>query len=88
MKAAKLIVLAFLLTVAVSVEAAEKVKLTGSELVERLAGYEVLAGVSNETGVNFMVVAFKNGTREVYWNDGFQSGTDTGPTVLLMIKPA
>ena len=30
------------------------------------------------TDVNWMVVSFANGTRELYWNDGIKSGTDTG----------
>ena len=76
----KLIVLALLLSFAVSAEADSKIKLTGNDLSERITGYEVLAGISKEPGLgfNFMMVAFQNGTRELYWNDGIKSGTDTG----------
>ncbi len=76
----KLFVCVLLLTVAVSAEAKGKTKLTGAELAARILGYEVLAGVSKEPGLgfSFMVVAYQNGTRELYWNNGVKSGTDTG----------
>ena len=78
MKIMKQILLILLLSAAISAEAGEKVKLTGSQLVERMSDYEVLAGISHEGGYNFMVVVYSNGTREVYWNDGIKSDTDTG----------
>lgn len=63
-----------------SAMAGDKMQLTGEQLAQRIQGYEVLAGVSKESGLgfNFMVVAYQNGTRELYWNDGTRSGTDTG----------
>jgi hypothetical protein len=75
-----LFMLAALFIPAASVHAEERIKLTGPELAARNSGYEVLAGVSKEPGLgfNFMVVAYQNGTREIYWNDGVKSGTDTG----------
>jgi|GEM_PF-5143835 len=76
----KLLVLALLLTVAVSAEAGGKTKLSGSDIAKRISNYEVLSGVSIEPGFGFyfMVVAFQDGTRDLYWNDGIKSGTDTG----------
>lgn len=75
-----LVVLALLLTFAVTAEAGEKTKLTGSDIAKRISTYEVLAGVHKEPGLGFyfMVVAFQNGERDLYWNDGIKSGTDTG----------
>lgn len=75
-----LFVLAVLFIFSISAHAEEKIKLTGTQLKERINGYEVLAGESKEPGLgfNFMVVAYQNGTRELYWNDGVKSGTDTG----------
>jgi len=76
----KLFLLALLLTIATTVEAGEKVKLTGAQLAERISGYEVLAGVAKGPGLGFyyMVVAFQDGNRDLYWNDGLKTGTDTG----------
>ena len=67
-----------LIFVAGSAGASEKLKLTGPQIAERIDGYEVIAGTSNEAGYNYMVAAYSNGTREVYWNDGIKSGTDKG----------
>jgi len=78
MNARKLIFLSLLIFVAISAEASEKIKLTGPQLVERIGGYEVIAGTSNEAKFYYMVVVYSNGTREVYWNDGLKSGTDKG----------
>lgn len=78
MNTAKVLFLLFLLFAARPVEAGEKIKLTGSQLVDRIGGYEVIAGISHFASFNYMVVAYSNGTREVYWNDGLKSGTDTG----------
>ena len=72
----KLMLFLLLIFVAISAEAGEKTKLTGLQLVERIGGYEVIAGTSPQ--YNYMVVAYSNGTREVYWNDGVKSGTDKG----------
>lgn len=78
MNVRKLIFLLLLIAVATSAEASEKIKLTGIQLIERIGGYEVIAGTSNQAEYNYMVVAYSNGTREVYWNDGLKSGTDKG----------
>ncbi len=80
MKFRILFTLVVLLIFVVNAKAGEKTKLTGEQLSERIQGYEVLAGVSKEPGLgfNFMVVAYQNGTRELYWNDGTKSGIDTG----------
>ncbi len=78
MNGKKLLFLLLLIFVAISADASEKVKLTGSQIIDRIGGYEAIAGVSNQAEYNFMVVAYANGTREVYWNDGLKSGTDKG----------
>ena len=78
MNARNVMILLLLIFVVNSAEASEKIKLTGPQLVERIGGYEVIAGTSNEAEFNYMVVAYSNGTREVYWNDGLKSGTDKG----------
>ncbi|MFT5730789.1 MAG: hypothetical protein ACI8PB_004979 [Desulforhopalus sp.] len=78
MNVRKLMILLLLIFVAISAEANEKMKLTGPQLVERIGGYEVIAGTSSQSEYNYMVVAYSNGTREVYWNDGIKSGTDKG----------
>jgi hypothetical protein len=76
---AKMILITFLLVfVSISAEASEKIKLNAQQLVDRINGYEVIAGTSNNENFNYMVVAYSNGTREVYWNDGLKSGTDKG----------
>jgi len=68
----------FPIFVAFSAEAGEKIRLTGSQLTERIGGYEVIAGASDRAPYHYMLVAYSSGTREVYWNDGIKSGTDTG----------
>ena len=74
-----LCVLALLAAVAVNAIAAEGVKLNGIELAKRVSKYEAMAGTSYlAEEVNWMVVAYANGTRELYWNNGVRSGTDTG----------
>ncbi len=80
MKFRILFVLAVLSFSVVNAKAGEKTKLIGEQLSKRIQGYEVLAGISKEPGIgfNFMVVAYQNGTRELYWNDGVKSGIDTG----------
>ncbi|MBF0289219.1 MAG: hypothetical protein HQM14_15480 [SAR324 cluster bacterium] len=78
MNVRKLIVLLLLIFASISAEAIEKIKLTGPQLVERIGGYEVIAGTSNQGKYNYMVVVYSNGTRELYWNDGIKSGTDKG----------
>ena len=80
MKFRILFVFAVLSISVVNAKADENIKLTGEQLSKRIQGYEVLAGISKEPGIglNFMVVAFQNGTRELYWNDGIKSGIDTG----------
>ena len=74
----KLMISLLLIFVAGSAGASEKLKLTGPQIAERIDGYEVIAGTSNEAGYTYMVAAYANGTREVYWNDGIKSGTDKG----------
>ena len=76
----KMFILILFLTIAIAANAEEKIKLTGTLLADRITGYEVLAGVYKKPGLgfNFMVTAYKNGTRELYWNDGIKSGTDKG----------
>jgi hypothetical protein len=78
MNVRKLMILLLLIFVANFAGASEKIKLTGPQITERIGGYEVIAGTSNQDGYNYMVVAYSNGTREVYWNDGIKSGTDKG----------
>jgi hypothetical protein len=79
MSVRNLMIVFLLIFVAISAEASEKIKLTGPQLAERIGGgYEVIAGTSNQAEYNYMVVAYSNGTREVYWNDGLKSGTDKG----------
>lgn len=78
MNVRKLMILLLLIFVANSAGASEKIKLTGPQIAERIGGYEVIAGTSNQDGYIYMVVAYSNGTREVYWNDGIKSGTDKG----------
>ena len=78
MNVRKLIILLLIIFVAISAEASEKINLTGSQLDERIDGYEVIAGTSSQPEYNYMVVVYSNGTREVYWNDGLKSGTDKG----------
>jgi len=83
MNVRKLMILLLLIFVAISAEASEKIKLTGPQLVERIGGYEVIAGTSSQAEYNYMVVAYSNGTREVYWNDGIKSGTDKGSHIIV-----
>lgn len=80
MKCLTLLMASLLLTMACSAEAGEKIRLTGVDLSNRISGYEVLAGAYEGAGLgfHFMVVAYRNGTRELYWNDGTKSGTDKG----------
>ena len=78
MNVRKLMIILLIISVAISAEASEKIKLTGPQLDERIDGYEVIAGTSSQPEYNYMVVVYSNGTREVYWNDGLKSGTDKG----------
>ena len=69
---------ALLMAVSAIGAAADKVKLTRVELAERASKYEVIAGQSHDNKVSWMVVAYGDGTRDLYWNDGITSGTDAG----------
>lgn len=78
MNVKKRMFLFLLIFVAITAEASERIKLTGSQIIDRIGAYEAIAGFSNQAEYNYMVVAYSNGTREVYWNDGLKSGTDKG----------
>lgn len=78
MKVQKLLIMLLFILTATSAQASDRVKLTGTQLVDRMGAYEVIAGTSSQPEFNYMVVAYANGTREVYWNDGVNSGRDRG----------
>ncbi len=73
-----LAVSALLMAVSAFDATADKVKLTRVELAERASKYEVIAGQSHDSKVSWMVVAYGDRTRDLYWNDGLTSGTDNG----------
>lgn len=76
--ARSLVVSALLVSVSGVGAAADRVKLTGAELAERYARYEVIAGLSHDSKVSWMIVAYGDGTRDMYWNDGITSAIDSG----------
>lgn len=63
---------------ALDVAAEDMTKLTGAELTERISKHAVMAGHSAANEVSWMAVSYANGTRDLYWNDGIRSGTDSG----------
>ena len=71
-------VFALLMAISGMCAAADRIKLTGAELAERYSKYEVIAGLSNESKVSWMIVAYSDGTRDMYWNDGITSAMDSG----------
>ncbi len=78
MMARMLAVSALLMAVPAIGAAADKVKLTRVELAERASKYEVIAGLSYDSKVSWMIVAYSDGTRDMYWNDGITSAIDSG----------
>ena len=56
----------------------DRIKLTGSELSEQYSEYEVIAGLSYDSKVSWMIVDYGDGTRDMYWNDGITSAIDSG----------
>ncbi len=78
MNTRNLVVLILLIVVSGVGAAADRIKLTGAELAEQYSKYEVIAGLSYDSKVSWMIVAYSDGTRDMYWNDGITSAIDSG----------
>lgn len=69
-----LFVAMFLLLAVNPVSADAGKKLTNAELKQLTSTMLFSAGYSTEFSVSYLVTWFRNGTREVYWNNGVRGG--------------
>ena len=69
-----LVVLGVVCMFSVSAWGGERRKLTADEVKESYTGLSIWAGFAPAYGVGYLVACRPDGTREIYWHNGAQSG--------------